>query len=47
MIESEIVAAGSVEGVFSGKSYNRCVRAHIRVCLKLYTVFDSWHSTTH
>ena len=28
MIESEIVAAGSVEGVFSGKSYNRCVRAH-------------------
>ena len=28
MIESEIVAAGSLKGVLSGKHYNRCVRAH-------------------
>jgi hypothetical protein len=28
MIESEIVAAGSVNGVLSGKHYNRCMRAH-------------------
>ena len=28
MIESEIVAPGSVKGVLSGKHYNRCIRAH-------------------
>ena len=28
MIESEIVAPGSLKGVLSGKHYNRCVRAH-------------------
>ena len=28
MIESEIVASGSMTGVLSGKHYNRCVRAH-------------------
>lgn len=28
MLESEIVAAGSVNGVLSGKHYNRCMRAH-------------------
>ena len=27
-IESEIVAQGSLNGVFSGKHYNRCIRAH-------------------
>ena len=28
MIESEIVAPGSLKAVLSGKHYNRCVRAH-------------------
>ena len=28
MIESDIVAAGSVNGVLSGKHYNRSIRAH-------------------
>jgi hypothetical protein len=28
MIESEIVASGSVKGVLTGKHYNRCIRAH-------------------
>lgn len=28
MIESEIVAIGSVKGVLSGKHYNRSIRAH-------------------
>ena len=28
MIESEIVAPGSVKGVLSGKHYNRCIRTH-------------------
>uniref|UniRef100_UPI00358DF722 uncharacterized protein n=1 Tax=Myxine glutinosa TaxID=7769 RepID=UPI00358DF722 len=28
LVESEIVAVGSVNGVFSGKHYNRAVRAH-------------------
>ena len=28
MIESEIVAPGSVKGVLSGKHYNRSIRAH-------------------
>ena len=28
MIESEIVAPGSLKGVLSGKHYNRCIRAH-------------------
>ena len=28
MIESEIVAPGSVKGVLSGKNYNRCLRLH-------------------
>ena len=27
MIESEIVASGSVKGVLTGKHYNRCIRA--------------------
>ena len=28
MIESEIVATGSVKGILNGKHYNRCIRAH-------------------
>ena len=28
MIESDIVAAGSINGVLSGKHYNRAVRSH-------------------
>ena len=28
MIESEIVAPGSLKAVLSGKHYNRCIRAH-------------------
>lgn len=28
MIESEIVAQGSINGVLTGKHYNRCIRAH-------------------
>ena len=28
MVESELVAPGSLEGVLSGKHYNHCVRAH-------------------
>jgi hypothetical protein len=27
-VESDIVAQGSLNGVFSGKHYNRCIRAH-------------------
>jgi hypothetical protein len=28
LVESETVAQGSLNGVFSGKHYNRCIRAH-------------------
>jgi hypothetical protein len=28
MIESEVVASGSMTGVLSGRHYNRCIRAH-------------------
>ena len=28
MIESEIIASGSVKGVLSGKHYNRAMRVH-------------------
>ena len=28
MIESEIIASGSVKGVLSGKHYNRAMRIH-------------------
>ena len=28
MIESELVAIGSMNGVLTGKQYNRCIRAH-------------------
>ena len=28
MIESEIVAPGSMNGVLSGKHHNRCIRVH-------------------
>ena len=28
MIESGVVAPGSVKGILTGKHYNRCIRAH-------------------
>ena len=28
MIESELVAIGSMNGVLTGKQYNRCIHAH-------------------
>ena len=31
MIESEIVAVGSVKGVLSGKHYNRCIHTHLAI----------------
>ena len=45
-IESEIVAQGSLNGVFSGKHYNRCIRAHKLVFealerLRFEAFFDS------
>ena len=41
MIESEIVAPGSVKGVLSGKRYNRCIQAHTIVYEALERAFTS------
>ena len=46
LVESETVAQGSLNGVFSGKHYNRCIRAHKLVFeaierLRFEAFFDS------
>ena len=41
MIESEIVAPGSVKGVLSGRRYSRSIRAHKIVYEALERAFTS------
>ena len=46
MIESEVIAQGSITGVFEGKHYNRAARAHKIVMEALWTLqwklFENW-----